>query len=873
MMNYKQMKKYLYILCLILLPSWVFSQDILMEATVYQEGIAVKWLPLRPALWDSLNQQGYQLKRVTLNSEKKAVVGSEKVFPLLQVKDSLWWAERATMKNGVFEAIGKLLYDPKFKMGGKKLNPLEMRYNYLLYEAEYEPLIAEGLGLSLLDKSVEEGKTYQYSIFSGKTSDNVAIENKAGKWAKNLPYHKIDYQFATGQSLSQMSGVFDELKIDMVQLIGRAYEDSVVLRWAPNHAELWKRTNQSGYILKRQSQDGAIDTLGHIFPIPEEKLNESIAKDNYALIAAQMLYGKGSTTNVQGLLDKANIFENKYAFSIYAAEQSSLAANILGLRFVDYNVEKGKDYTYTVSSPAVEGFFPPSVLALKNEYIPLPAPIGLRTESAEKSVKVIWDKYPNKERYSSYLLEYSNDGGRTYQNFSDRPLVFLESDSVDMPAYEVTDSVDVNYKVVHYRLRGYNSFGELSKPIRASGMGKDFTPPSKPFIHYGDVAEDLKTMEIRWQKVADEFSDFDHYDIELSPNGRNNFRVIDKKTLMDTSYVHQVSDSVKEQTAYYFRLVAYDSAGNKNTSSPKYVHYPDLIAPKAPTGLKGEITEEGHVKVTWEQNKEKDLAGYWVYFANRKNQEYSPVTPKMLTSNIFLDTIPVVSLSEKIFYVVEAEDINDNRGFPSEVLELKRPDKVPPVAPVLKMPKPKGKTEGLEITWAYSPSTDVVGYELYKRKTGGKEEWELLQYFNSPAVNSYLDTAFVFDVTYEYKLRAMDDANLYSEFNTPVRGGIAFQSEWLNKPEMKATLDGKTVNIVWKFFPEVMPPKSKGYTFRIYKSKGAGQLQTFKKLNAQTTSFTDKELVSGALINYAVSVVYDTGHESPKTPIQSILYE
>ncbi len=153
-----------------------------------------------------------------------------------------------------------------------------------------------------------------------------------------------------------------------VGLIGKGYEDSVVIRWAPTNPEGWILGNEAGYHLTRidiSSPGQPVTTdLGPQFiqPMPEKQimagLDTTSEKTKYLTVAAKMLYGKQFSTlrrAPRSFMDQAKgqhgALVLRYATALMAADYYPPAADALGLRWVDRKVKPGGKYVYVLSSP------------------------------------------------------------------------------------------------------------------------------------------------------------------------------------------------------------------------------------------------------------------------------------------------------------------------------------------------------------------------------------------------------------------------------------------------------------------------------------------------------------------------------------------
>src|SRR5688572_28456657 len=120
----------------------------------------------------------------------------------------------------------------------------------------------------------------------------------------------------------------------------------ILLRWAVNTAGPWKLSNQYGFELLRYT----VLRDGKMLPRPEVKVFssapplpqplpawESLAqKDGYAAVIAQAFYGKdfevsaGDNSGIAKLVNQSQEMEQRFALSMYAADNSFEAAKLAG---------------------------------------------------------------------------------------------------------------------------------------------------------------------------------------------------------------------------------------------------------------------------------------------------------------------------------------------------------------------------------------------------------------------------------------------------------------------------------------------------------------------------------------------------------------
>ncbi len=860
--------------------------DILLKASHSNGEMVLKWYPLRPTLWDSLNTIGYHLERYELdenggvdNNSRTALAGNP--LPAIFPKDSLWFVERAGEQDGYLVAIGELLYNPEYQFAENELlDATTVRYNYLVHEIKYsDNIAANALGLFYQDTTMVDGLKYRYVLSAkqnGETilSAQVDMNSESGYWQNEVPDFNLEFEFPGGESLTDMSGRLLEHPLDIVSSIAKPYGDSIVLRWGPNNPEFWSRANKIGYEIMRtevvQGKETGVQSLGFIRPLEEDQLGEYVADDSMALIAAQVLYGN-MATQPQNLYESSSLFENRYGLALYSADRSALAANILGLRYVDTDVEPGKTYMYYIVSPVSNFPMGSEFLEVENVYQPDPAPVGFRYESGDKVVQLSWNKTENELNYSAYNLERSDDDGQTYFQLNKRPILFIEDDEFPLDHFVFHDSVETNYKMYHYRLRGISAFAETSLPAEIQAQAIDLTPPPRVRLTEFRLLDDTTHMLISWKTPKEIPDDFAGYRVLLGQGTLGHFDTLTNLLAADVlSYTYTV-EKYSERT-HFFKVLSEDVNGNFSSSEAHYVHYPDLVPPDSPTNLQGAADENGIVTLTWDESVADDVRGYYVYSANDPEDTFVPLNGFALKGNTFQDTIALVTMTESIYYMVRAEDESYHKSEITEVIEVARPDNVPPVAPVLK--QPIATDSAIILVWTPSISLDVSSYELYKRPARSDEAWELLATFPDELERVYLDKDCEYGKYYEYTVRVKDDADLYSDYAVPLSGKMTYSSDKIKVESLTLNYneEQKQVQIEWAYNPpEIMPPGASSFEFYLFRSKGGEKVSKFTKTDASTSQYLDTKLSKNALHNYAIMVVYDNGFRGALSEVQSVI--
>ncbi len=661
-----------------------------------------------------------------------------------------------------------------------------------------------------------------------------------------------------------------------IRIIGKYYGDSVVLRWGPSNAMLWRAYNKSGYVIERMEIPEKLTQK----PL-REKLNSTAIKpwtleewktrahrnDSTSAVAVQLLYGKtklpvvkpsnrgkGSDVNLSDAMDQKYDMENRYSIALFIADNSPFIANGLGLRFVDKNVQKGKVYLYSIHALTVPKTVPSdsSAILIKTNKIESPPDMPeIMYEEYDQKVIFKWSRTFASQYFTAYYYERSDDGGKTFKRRNNRP--YLQPQSADLQSDDqiiLNDSLPQNYKKYQYRIIGVTPFGDLGKPSPPMVViGKDKTPPAAA---QRIAATHLKKnhVKVTWVKPVKE-KDFAGFLVGRSESMTGPFTPLNLKPLGPNTSEYTDTTAVAWGTNYYV-VSAIDTASNAGISIPAYVTMVDTIPPAKPLGLMGKIDTTGIVKIQWKLGKERDLMGYLIYMANAKDHTFNPIVNDFVVDSTFTDSISLNTLTEKIYYRLVAVDKNKNPSAYSEILELKKPDKIPPVAPVFINFLVSDTT--VTLRWAPSSSADAVGQTLYKREVG--QEWTEVAKLNKDK-GDFIDTKVKKTTWYEYSLVATDDDGRRSERSFPLKVRVYDSGVRKKIDSFSANLDPdkKSISLNWKY-------SMKGdYYFLIYRSFNGSGLQMYRQVTSDKAFVADTN-VSKGVYEYALKAVYKDGGQS-----------
>ncbi len=882
-----------------------------INASRYRDSVVLAWFPTEPAAWAKAKAAGFEVTRFTLDKAALDLSrGSESIAwaglpagrtptPMagpeayLALADSAAFNARRFDGQGYVAALSFMLFDSIFTDGKDAEGDLRQQFAMAAFGFQYVPeLVTDLLGVRLQQGGLDTAGVYLYhiqAIAAPELRQEVVVDMERGVFVRYQTY--IDLDFSNHPFAGLVPPPIQQFPF---QAVGKAFNDSIVLRWALTDYDLLVNSKQLGYRISRSrlaSNRVERDPAGNEYTLPiYEKAGEDViirpwseeqlgayltlgaGVDSMVYVPAQVLYGLPEADANTTLREaKANLV----AFGLQAADHSANAANALGLRYVDYAVEPGENYVYTVEllldSMKINALPVVSTVALTNEYFG-PEPIqGFAAAEDEYVINLILSR-ENERNYTQYFFEKADLDSDNWTALHQRSVVFEVEEKLTEQVYNFyfPDSVAVLYQPFRYRVRGKNYFQELSPWAELTAMARDRTPPPAPVP--GEpllVLEDL--VNISWDGLVSEESPdlagyylrMGHYNdpeglpivTELIPPGTANYQY-------QRPGIPFVNDS-----SYFFQVSAVDTAGNLSSSFAVALSVIDSIPPGAPVGLQGVVDTNGVVTLFWLANTERDLAGYQVYGANDSTATFTQLTEEDLTYNYFRDTLALNALNEAVYYRVSAFDRRYNNSPFSQILRVERPDVIPPTPPLLLLPKPTGEAVVLE--WKPSSSTDALAYLILRRPLGDQNApWEKVDSILATQT-TYADTGAVVEQTYQYTLRTIDDAGLKSEPANTQTGRRIFaatvggvENVTVNLLQAQGNEKART-QVQWKYEKPGMPPLSTAeYRFMVYRAEGDQALTRYKQLRSKEPDYTDAAVEPGKTYRYALMVVYDNGKKS-----------
>lgn len=185
--------------------------------------------------------------------------------------------------------------------------------------------------------------------------------------------------------------------------------------------------------------------------------------------------------------------------------------------------------------------------------------------------------------------------------------------------------------------------------------------PKNVLAQPGDTAIQLSWAPVTTRMDGSQYTGFVGYTIyRTTEKGRYPELPLNKEPLRTATYQDA---AVANDTTYYYIIRTIDSPTppwKEGLDSDEVAATPrDMTPPGRPTGLTV-VPGVDRVFLTWNENKETDLAGYHVYRSTVSGKEYEQLTEKLLPRTTFSDE--TVKTDTTYYYVIRAVDKSGNES-------------------------------------------------------------------------------------------------------------------------------------------------------------------------------------------------------------------
>jgi hypothetical protein len=638
----------------------------------------------------------------------------------------------------------------------------------------------------------------------------------------------------------------------------------ILIRWVPTNKQAFDLAKKYGYKIDRiKLSDFFVpkDTSGFgisykVNSIPIVPFSENDKSWVYLLeenqgtaLVYDALFKKNSTTE-KTEKEKENAENMKFGLVLLSCDLSLDLAKATGLFIEDSKIDNKAIYAYRISIAAPKGTkYKPYLFSVDAKQLTKLSKIkNLKSKPGVKSTKLTWNVSENKHDYTGYIFERSTDSVN-FERTNKTPFVFMTSQyNRDLKEGVYTDSLPQNGVVYYYRVRGLSHFGVLGPPsnvVKCIGKSGFRTYPYVDSV----ITIKNKTINVYFHLPNYSLNKLKGFCVYRASSIDGKYELITKKNLPNSTIIFT---DEKPMMANYYKVFAINTENDSVSSHPSLGQLADEEPPAVPSGLVAKIDTAGKVILSWNKNTEKDLKGYRVYKMNILSEEPVEVVSKFITENDFTDSITLQTLTEEIYYTINAVDNSYNNSKQCTPIKLKKPDRIPPVNAIITKLYHTDTT--LVLKWINSTSKDVLKTELYQ--INNLKKVKVREFCIPDTTNHYTDYLIEMGQSYSYELVTFDD-----DGNKSIATSNQLLFETGVRPKIQAieytvNYETKSIELKWQYSQKDL------YSFIIYKSKGDSKLYTYKTLNPNQFQFTDKDLDVSNIYRYKIKAIFNSGAES-----------
>lgn len=634
----------------------------------------------------------------------------------------------------------------------------------------------------------------------------------------------------------------------------------VLLRWYPQDYDTYIKCAKKGFVVERRQVGSAEgwQILGEVGIGSLNDFEELERKENNAGLFKYILYKDELINRLRATEpDSVKVLQNYYkqiqgesknflfAMMMLSTEFSVDLSRFAAVNFMDEMTSSQQTYEYRVLPADKSVKLKSEVVRLEtNRRTQLKPMSTIQISRSDRSVRLKWPVSSElEESYSGYQLERSEDG-INFKKVNRRPIVHVQTSERDKDTCAIGDSLPECGKRYYYRVKGMSGFGFLGDPSNVvSEMCVDpYTV--RPILTNLDFNKDAECV-IEWEVENPDNQAVKSFVLEraerMHVSARDTFLAISKPLAPN---VRTFTDK-KPLPNNYYRVAAHGENGQIAYSNIVYKYPSDTLPPSVPTGLKGVIDSLGVVTLTWNPNPEPKIRGYRVYVANDTTEQFLCCTDTFLKSPMYTRKLYLGSLTNDIYYKVQA--VGDNYGYSklTPFIKLMKPDTIPPAKAVFDK---VGQDDNnvLSLTWYDSPSVDVAKIELY-RMLESEENWVLLQTWNAKnSSQAYIDSFPFMGERVAYSIKVYDESDNMSQTDM-----VPYHTKILRRHCLKDLKLTKDVNkggvfVDWKTCG------CRVSSVRVFRTDNGGPSKLIQTVNGYEYGIYDKNVFVGHEYEYRV---------------------
>ena len=576
-------------------------------------------------------------------------------------------------------------------------------------------------------------------------------------------------------SLFPLIGRAQLTQASAIRMRAEVQPDRILLRWIPTDATSWDLLNQYGVRVERLtvSRSGVVlDKPGlkiladRLKPEATDTLKQLAAKYPMGAVIAQAVFGEDfevilGDSPISKAISLDEIRQQRYLFSLYAADLCFPMAKAIGWGWEDRDVKANERYLYRVI-PLVpkkkQNIRQGTVFAIGGETIKLVRPIGLSIQFSETCAFLSWDYNKLSYLYSSYFIEKSEDG-RNFKQISDLPVTRM-ADTEKNPYAPITylDSIPPG-KTIYYRVAGVTPFGSKGE---YSTVVSGIAYPALKAVPIITISKSDKVggADIAWQFDNAQQEFISGFSILHSMDDKTYDSLADNIGADERSYhIDKIGKNI------YYKVEAKAKHGVSTQSLPVLIQPIDSIPPAIPQGLKAHIDSLGAVHLSWDANHDADIYGYRLYRGQTKAEELIPITDVAIRETFYTDSVNISNLNDKVYYALTSLDERYNQSEQCETIEVSKPQTIPPTPPVIiRGSAAVGKNI---IEWVSGGEMSIEGF-IVVREDAESKAGQKVQRIDNPKATVYEDNDVESGKSYQYQVMVYTVNQLRSPLSSPI---------------------------------------------------------------------------------------------------------
>jgi fibronectin type 3 domain-containing protein len=473
-----------------------------LKAQNYGDSIVVRWAPGNSVSWLLSQKNGFLLKRKVFRK------GQKNVFTLVDSSSKIispWkldtWGNYFKSSHDSLSAVAAQIVFAKtvafdngkqgnsFNNIAEKYNEQQSRFGFALLLADFDPAIADGLGLRFVERQVRKDLYYLYTLVPAQTRANVSID--------------------TGRALISGSQIYAHEKFSAITAI--AGDRTIRLYWNSNMTT----NNFSGFIIERSSDGKIFSRLNRLpfvsFKAGKEKnkpveFNDSVSQDYknyYYRVTGINAFGDHSDPSPVLVIHAVDLTAPHYP--VISSIKNMKGSGAIQLQWI--KKEKEKDFKgYVVGrSTNLKGPFIP----ISNDFLPF------ETNS-------FTDDHPSSDAPNYYIVAAVDTAGNAGRSMP----AYMNVEDHMPPAQPVglTGKIDSNGHVsVHWNwgkeadLAGYKIFFANAPDHQFTPLTSDLVTDS---LFTDSITLKTLTKKIYYKVIA--------YDRSMNPSPSSAVLVLDK---------------------------------------------------------------------------------------------------------------------------------------------------------------------------------------------------------------------------------------------------------------------------------------------------------------------------------------------------------